>query len=65
MVTVASAASSSDAMGRPTMVLRPTTTACAPLVSIPLRISIWITPHGVQGRSAVGSPITSFSAAAL
>ena len=33
------------------------TTAWAPLVSIPLRISICCTPYGVQGRSAVGSPI--------
>ena len=34
-------------------------TACAPLVSMPERISICCTPYGVAGRNAVLSPVTS------
>ena len=37
----------------------PTITACAPLVSMPERISICCTPYGRAGRNAVGSPMTS------
>ncbi len=49
MVTVAPALSSSNAMGLPTMVERPMTTACAPSTGTASCSSIFITPHGVQG----------------
>ena len=49
--------SSRAAMGRPTMLERPTITACLPVVSIPLRTSSCCTPNGVAGRNPVGSPI--------
>ena len=58
-VTVASRPrrSSSDAIGLPTMLLRPITTACAPAVSMPDRTSISTMPAGVHG-SSVSSPST-------
>src|SRR5205085_386876 len=49
--------SSRAAMGRPTMLDRPTITACLPVVSLPLRTSSCCTPNGVAGRNPVGSPI--------
>ena len=52
MVTVAFSCSSSMATGLPTMSLRPTTTACWPLMGISLRLRISIIPAGVQGASA-------------
>jgi hypothetical protein len=52
MVTVAFWLSSSIAAGLPTMSLRPTTTACRPLMGISLRLRISIIPAGVQGASA-------------
>ena len=50
MVTVALAASSSIAIGLPTMLLRPMTTACLPRRSKPIDSSIFMQPYGVQGR---------------
>src|SRR5712692_1235618 len=57
MVTVAFACISSSAMGLPTMSLRPTTTASAPSIRIPLRRRISIAPAGVQATSP-GRPET-------
>ena len=50
-MTVALACISSSAMGLPTMSLRPSTTAFAPSMAIPLRRRISITPRGVQATS--------------
>ncbi len=44
--------------GRPTIWLRPSTTACCPSTGTPLRWSICSTPCGVQGRNR-GWPCTS------
>ena len=52
MVTVACWCNSRNAMGLPTMSLRPTTTACLPLISMEFRRRISITPAGVQERGA-------------
>src|SRR6516225_5953736 len=52
MVTVASALSSRSAMGRPTRMLRPTTTARFPRGLQSISWSIRITPHGVQATVA-------------
>ncbi len=49
MVTVAPALRRSSAMGLPTMVERPTTTACLPSTGIDSCSSIFITPKGVHG----------------
>ena len=61
IVTVASppapGRSRSAAMGRPTIVLRPITTACAPRVSTPLRSSSSRTPIGVHGTNPLRSPL--------
>ncbi|MNC63719.1 hypothetical protein D3C75_1138650 [compost metagenome] len=43
-------------MGLPTMLLRPTTTACLPAISTFIRFSTSMTPAGVQGRKP-GLPI--------
>src|SRR5437773_1495320 len=48
--------SSSAAMGRPTMVERPTITACFPVVSTSLLSRSCCTPYGVAGRNPEGSP---------
>src|SRR5206468_988265 len=49
MVTVAPLCKSRSAIGLPTMLLRPTTTACRPCTSISSRSISLITPRGVQG----------------
>jgi hypothetical protein len=49
IVTVAPALSSSSDMGFPTIVERPTTTACDPSMGTPSCSSIFMTPHGVHG----------------
>ena len=46
--------SSRAAIGRPTMLDRPTITAFAPVVSTPLRSSSCCTPYGVAGRNPDG-----------
>ena len=56
IVTVAFSCSSSMATGLPTMSLRPTTTACCPLMGRLLRLRISMTPAGVQGARAGGRP---------
>ena len=48
---------SRDAIGFPTMLERPTITACLPEGSTPERKSIWITPAGVHGASTSGAPV--------
>ena len=48
--------SSRAARGRPTMLERPTITACFPVVSIALRTSSCCTPNGVAGRNPVARP---------
>ena len=50
-VTVASAVSSSAAIGRPTIADRPSTRARAPDSGTPASASSFITPNGVQGTS--------------
>ena len=54
IVTVAFACISSRAMGFPTMSLRPSTTACAPSMAMPLRRRISITPEGVHATRPAG-----------
>ena len=49
IVTVAPAFTSISAMGLPTMVERPTITACIPSTAMPSCSSIFITPQGVHG----------------
>ena len=51
MVTVAFSCKSSSAMGLPTMLLRPTTTASLPLMGIPARLSMCSAPFGVQATT--------------
>ncbi len=48
-VTVALACSSISAIGLPTMLLRPITTACLPRRSAPIASSSFMQPYGVQG----------------
>ncbi len=52
MVTVASRCRSSNAIGFPTISLRPMTTACRPAIGICSRTSSSITPDGVHATSA-------------
>ena len=47
-VTVAFSSISSLATGRPTMLLRPSTTHSFPWMEMPERFSNWMTPAGVQ-----------------
>lgn len=63
MVTVASVpfARRSMAMGLPTIMERPMTTASAPLVSIPEISNNFMHPAGVQGTKPVGSSRTSLA----
>ncbi len=58
MMTVALAASNSEAIGRPTIVDRPTIRARAPSSATPACDNNRITPAGVQGTIA-GSPMAS------
>ena len=58
-VTVAFAASSSCAIGLPTRIERPSTTALAPSSSRPASLSSSITPAGVHGTIASSRPCTS------
>ena len=51
IVTVALAASSIIAIGLPTVLLRPMTTACAPAIGTFASCSMRMTPYGVQGRN--------------
>ena len=50
IVTVAFACSSSNAIGLPTVLLRPMTTACLPRSSMPVLSMSLMQPYGVQGR---------------
>ena len=50
-VTVAFACSSSSAIGLPTVLLRPMTTACLPRRATPVLSISFMQPYGVQGRS--------------
>ena len=54
-------ATSSIAIGLPTIMDRPITTASAPLVSIPEISNNFMHPAGVQGTKPVGSSKTSFA----
>mmetsp|Transcript_39001 Transcript_39001/g.54183 ORF Transcript_39001/g.54183 Transcript_39001/m.54183 type:complete len:255 (+) Transcript_39001:295-1059(+) len=56
MVTVASRFSSSMAAGIPTMLDRPTTTACLPAICTPVRSSSSMQPLGVQGTNRGSRP---------
>mmetsp|Transcript_23899 Transcript_23899/g.56946 ORF Transcript_23899/g.56946 Transcript_23899/m.56946 type:complete len:294 (-) Transcript_23899:58-939(-) len=56
MVTVASLSLRSMAAGRPTMLLRPTTTARLPLISTPQRSSRTMQPMGVHGTKSGSRP---------
>ena len=56
IVTVASALVSISASGRPTIALRPTTTARLPLSATPLRRSSSMQPSGVPGATTAGCP---------
>src|ERR1019366_318075 len=58
MVTVASACKSMSAIGFPTVLLRPMTTACLPRRSMPVLSMSFMQPHGVHGLNP-GSPVTS------
>ena len=67
MVTVAWACRSNRAIGLPTMLLRPITTACLPRGSQPIDSSIFMQPYGVQGLkpdSPSGRPTSSAPALA-
>ena len=59
-VTVALACSSSRAIGLPTVLLRPITTACLPLIGTPVLSISFMQPEGVHGRKpgrpAIRSP---------
>ena len=63
-VTVASALRRSSAMGRPTILLLPTTTARLPATGILLRESISMTPSGVQATvpASLRASLPMFSA---
>ena len=52
IVTVAFSCKSSIAIGLPTILLRPTMTACLPAIGMSDRFNISITPAGVHGTSA-------------
>ena len=58
IVTVALACKSSSAIGLPTVLLRPITTACLPLRSTPVLSISFMQPHGVHGLKP-GSPASS------
>ena len=58
IVTVAPFCNSIRAMGFPTILLRPTTTACCPSIGIAHFSNNFIIPCGVQGGKIV-SPVTS------
>jgi hypothetical protein len=59
-VTVALACSSISAIGLPTVLLRPITTACLPRIGTPVLSISFMQPKGVQGRNpgrpAIRSP---------
>ena len=55
-VTVAFACKSSSAIGLPTVLLRPMTTACLPRRSKPVDSISFMQPYGVHGRKPVESP---------
>ncbi len=50
IVTVASACKSISAIGLPTVLLRPITTACLPRSRVPVLSISFMQPQGVQGR---------------
>ena len=52
---------SSKASGLPTIMLRPSTTTCAPLISTPVSRSNRCTPSGVHGTNPLGSSSTSLA----
>ena len=49
----------SDAIGLPTMLLRPTITQSAPAVVTPLACNMYNTPAGVHGANPSFSPMSS------
>jgi hypothetical protein len=59
MVTVALACKSSSAIGLPTVLLRPITTACLPRRSTPVLSISFMQPYGVQGRKPSRPVISS------